>query len=193
MRRYFVDAVCYAIQGVGLRIGCPSVFVRFADHIRGEGLTADQILQRITAVAEDCTWVVFMGVEPARQLDEDLILRVRAAGYDAAAETFGSVALSENLDWITVIPRVPELEIQQLTATEVIYVRDYEDPIPETVIKAENYLITPATTPEGIPQYVLRWCTNLVRNNPNWRLTLRQHFGGFDRWPELTKTNPGDM
>lgn len=174
MRRYLVSTIDYTIQELGLRFGCPSVFVRFGGvqttEIRALFLTADQILQRITEVAGACCWVVFAGREPAEQLDPDLILRVQAAGYHVAIETDGRIPLPAHIDWITVVPDGPESELLQLTATEVIYRVRYGEMLPRPKIEADHYLINPAAAPDGVPADALRWCIGLVMVNPDWRL-----------------------
>ena len=122
-----------------------------------------------------CEWVVLTGGEPALQVDRDLIDALHAAGFKLAIETNGSIELPDGLDWITVSPKVAEHAIRQRTANEVKYVRAYGQAIPKTVVKAEHKLISPAFRGDRLEPRTLAWCIQLVKDNPDWRLSVQQH------------------
>jgi len=66
--------------------------------------------------------------------------------------------------------------VRQLCAQEVKYVRAYGQAIPRPACKAEHQLISPAfEANDQTPGETLRWCINLVKENPAWRLSVQQH------------------
>ncbi len=120
-------------------------------------------------------WIILTGGEPALQVDRPLIDALHAAGYRLAIETNGSIALPEGLDWITVSPKVAEHAIRQRSADEVKYVRGYGQAVPRTVVEATHKLVSPAFAGDAVDVKALEWCIQLVKDNPDWRLSIQMH------------------
>lgn len=78
-------------------------------------------------------------------------------------------------DWITVSPKVAEHAIRQRWAHEVKYVRGHGQALPETVVEAEYALISPAFDGLVVQERTMRWCQQLVMENPSWRLSIQTH------------------
>ncbi|HEX5761386.1 MAG TPA: 7-carboxy-7-deazaguanine synthase QueE [Thermoanaerobaculia bacterium] len=190
--RYLVNEIFYSLQGEGVRAGTPSLFLRFArcnqacaqethrfdcdtEFVSGRWLETGELLAELRAAGPRCRWIVLTGGEPALQVDPPLIAALHAAGYALAIETNGSVALPAGLDWVTVSPKVAEHAIRQRRADEVKYVRGHGQAIPETVVEADHYLISPAFDGPELDRRALEWCIRLVKENPPWRLSLQQH------------------
>jgi len=191
---YLVNEIFYSLQGEGVRAGTPNLFLRFAkcnleckvethgfdcdtEFESGRRLGIDEILAELQALSATCRWVVVTGGEPALQLDRELIDALHEAGYRLAIETNGSVELPEGLDWITVSPKVAEHAIRQKRAHEVKYVRAHGQGVPQTVVEADHYLISPAFDGDHLDPRALAWCIRLVEENPAWRLSVQQHKG----------------
>ena len=205
MKTYKVNEVFLSLQGEGVRAGTANLFLRFAgcnqtctdethgfdcdtDFASSRPLTLPEIVAdlrqaveagdarpRVSDARPDCQWVILTGGEPALQVDRELIDGLHDAGYKLAIETNGSIELPDGLDWITVSPKVPEHEIRQKTANEVKYVRACGQGIPETVVKAEHHLISPAFRGDRLDRETLEWCIRLVKENPPWRLSVQLH------------------
>lgn len=191
-RRYRVNEIFYSLQGEGVRSGEPSLFLRFSNcnlacSVETHGFDCDtefesgrflemgEIVAELRELSEACRWIVLTGGEPALQVDEGLIDALHDAGLLVAIETNGSIELPDGLDWVTVSPKVAEHAIRQRTADEVKYVRGYGQAIPETVVEARHKLISPAFSGLEVEARTLQWCIDLVRDHPDWRLSVQQH------------------
>jgi organic radical activating enzyme len=193
-----VNDLFYSLQGEGLRQGEASLFVRFAgcnlacdlapgprspggfvcdtEFVSSRPLTASEIVARCKALSLVCSWVILTGGEPALQVDPALVDAFHSAGYRVAMETNGTVNVDAlGLDWLTVSPKVAEHAVKQRTATEVKYVRNYGQGIPQPQITAQYYLLSPAFSGDHLDRATLAWCIDLVREHPQWRLTMQAH------------------
>lgn len=192
MKTYRINEIFFSLQGEGARAGQASLFLRFSrcnltckvethgfdcdtEFESGIAMTAEEIVEELRTLADECEWVVLTGGEPALQLDAELIAALHEAGYKLAIETNGTVELPEGLDWITVSPKVAEHAIRQRSADEVKYVRAYGQGVPETRVEADHYWISPAFEGERLDSRTLEWCIRLVQENPQWRLSVQMH------------------
>ena len=162
----------------------PGGFDCDTEFVSSVKMTDKEILERALALVnkdqewleENPVWVVFTGGEPALQLTRELVELFRQHNFRSAIETNGSRDVSAlGLDWITVSPKVAEHAIQQKTATEIKYVRGYGQGIPKPACIATFKLLSPAFNGLELDQDALRWCIELVRQNPDWRLSMQQH------------------
>jgi 7-carboxy-7-deazaguanine synthase len=190
--RYLVNEMFYSLQGEGVRVGTPNVFLRLSrcnqecrvethgfdcdtEFESGRWLTAAEIAAEARALSPHCGWTILTGGEPALQVDPELIETLHGAGFQLAIETNGSVAVPAGIDWITVSPKVAEHAIRQRVAHEVKYVRGHGQGLPRTVVKAEHHLLSPAFDGDELDRRALDWCIRLCRENPPWRLSVQQH------------------
>jgi 7-carboxy-7-deazaguanine synthase len=191
-RSYMINEIFYSLQGEGVRAGTANLFLRFTgcnqtcrkethgfdcdtEFASGRRMTIEEILAEFRQAGPGCKWVILTGGEPALQADRKLIDALHAAGYKLAIETNGSIELPVGLDWITVSPKVAEHAIRQRFAHEVKYVRGYGQGIPRTGVQAEHKLISPAFEGNVLDRRTLEWCIRLVKENPDWRLSLQMH------------------
>ena len=192
MKEYRVNEIFFSLQGEGVRAGTANFFLRFAgcnqcctaethgfncdtDFETGRSMPLPAIVAELRRTHARCSWVILTGGEPALQVDEELIVGLHEEGYQLAIETNGTVTLPPGLDWITVSPKTEESEIRQRVANEVKYVRAVGQPMPQTVVKADHYLISPAFDGQTLGPETLRWCIDLVQAHPPWRLSVQMH------------------
>lgn len=130
MKRYGIVEVFRSIQGEGLHVGTPMVFVRFAGcnlwdggaNRTGRGscaawcdtdvgvrerLTATEIAWRISDIASGIRVVCITGGEPMLQWDREIAEVLHDEGFTVHMETNGTHGMDPpvGVDWLTVSPK----------------------------------------------------------------------------------------
>ena len=127
--------------------------------------------------------VIFTGGEPTLQLDEELLEAFIDAGFsELCLETNGTKELSsgllKRLTWISCSPKTAEHTLRiGCVCNELRYVRRAGQGIPRPVLKAAHRFISPAFGSLGLDADDLAWCIELVREHPDWRLSVQAHKG----------------
>jgi 7-carboxy-7-deazaguanine synthase len=192
VKLYAITDIFYSLQGEGVRAGTPAVFIRFADcKLKGpnapagvyrdgefpvhDRLTANEVAKLTRICSFRCNWTVLAGAEPALQVDVELVGALHAVGFRIAIETSGIIPLDQlACDWVTVAPK-PGAQLRVRCADEIRYVIRHGDPIPLPPVPARHYLLSPAFNGDRLDPEDLEWCIQLVKDNPRWRLSVRQH------------------
>jgi organic radical activating enzyme len=195
MSGYTVNEIFYSLQGEGVRTGTANAFVRFTgcnltcrqethgfdcdtEFTSGRKMSAEEILAEVKRIGGPCRSAILTGGEPGLQLDAVILSAFRDAGYFIAIETNGTVSfetLAWLIDWISLSPKVAEHAVRQPKASELRYVRSHGQGIPKPSAEAEHYLISPAFDGDGLSRENLKWCIDLVKQNPKWRLSIQNH------------------
>lgn len=193
--RLMVNEIFYSIQGEGVNVGVPMVFVRFSkcnlrcSAINDAGfdcdtdfegfrrLSIDELIAEIMEVGGHSKWVLFTGGEPGLQMTDELVEKIHAAGWKIAVESNGTVKLPAGCDWICVSPKTSEHTIRQRKCDELKLVRNGRQEVGEwSNMDATHRLVSPSFAPDGtvIPE-ALAWCKRFVLQNPEWRLSTQSH------------------
>lgn len=127
-------------------------------------------------------WLLLTGGEPLLQVDREF-LEYFHKGWDIAIETNGTIPFPEGVFDVSrravhvcVSPKSAEHTLRMTRAAEVKYVRHAGQSIPQTAIKCDHQLISPAAQADGsFRREDLEWCIDLVKENPAWRLSIQMH------------------
>ena len=183
---YRINEIFYSLQGEGYWTGTPMVFLRMSgcnlrcpfcdtDHEAHTDMTAEQIVEAVSAVSGECRRVCVTGGEPSLQLDLPLVEALHGAGYRIHVETNGTRPLPEGVDWVTLRPKaaVPDLKgdgtVVMTQADEVKVVFLGADVEKWAVFPATWHFLQPCScsNTELTVDYILR--------HPRWRLSLQTH------------------
>ncbi len=180
---YRVNEIFYSLQGEGYHTGRPAVFLRLSgcnrscpycdtDHFQSVGMTADEIVGRISAYPT--RFVVVTGGEPLLQLDSVLVDRMKKAGMEIAVETNGSLPVPPGVDWVTCSPKAQPWNIDRVDELKIVFDgRDVEE-IAASFPQATRLYLQPcfdATTGCANTREVVEY----IKDNPRWRLSLQTH------------------
>lgn len=192
-KTYMVNEIFYSLQGEGMRAGTANVFVRFAgcnllckkavhgfdcdtDFSGGARRTVQEILDGMNRIGRGCRNVILTGGEPLLQAKADFIYFLKDLGWYVAVETNGTQRIPAAIDWVTVSPKEQDkMAAIPFKVDELKYVRGCGQGIPVPTVKASHLLISPAFDGARKDQAALDWCIGLVKENPNWRLSVQQH------------------
>lgn len=119
-------------------------------------------------------FVVLTGGEPLLQVDEPLIERLHALGFEVAVETNGTLPAPAGLDWIAVSPKADaKLQIQQGDELKLVYPQPEAPPDHFEDLAFTHYLLQPADGPDlaANTSAAVAYCLA----NPRWRLSLQSH------------------
>lgn len=190
-----ISEIFYSIQGEGVRVGTPTVFVRttgckakhacYALGIKcdtefesGREMSPDDIHAWIKANAPQCKEITWTGGEPLDQLTDEITAYFSVAGYYQAIETSGLHPPVKNLDFICVSPKVAEHVLVKNFpdgVDELRYVRHKGQSIPKPYVKAKHYWISPHSDGYTINTENLKHCIDLCVADGKWKLSIQNH------------------
>ena len=163
--------------GLAMRIASHAAgFKCDTDFAGGYKLTAAQLLEAAENVAGDCRSVIFTGGEPSLQVDAELMEAFES--WYTAMETNGTQHVPDGwLDWLTVSPKTAEHTLRiDHPVSELKYVRNAGQALPNPSLAAKQFFISPACQPDGrINPETMAWCVDMVKRNPDWRLSTQAH------------------
>lgn len=181
-------------QGEGARAGSENIFVRlqgckakdacYASGVRcdtefesGREMTLEELNLWMLDNAPGCDWIIWTGGEPAQQLTAEIVEYFKKFNFHQAIETSGLFPVPENLDWVSVSPKVAEHVIKRnfKHVSELRYVRHKGQSIPQPSIEADYYFLSPHSDGYSINEENLEHCRELCAQNPQWKISLQKH------------------
>jgi organic radical activating enzyme len=185
MKKLRVNEIFYSIQGEGLRVGTPNIFIRLArcnltcwfcdtdywDYIE---MTLDEVYDAIQKYP--CKSIIWTGGEPTLQLTEEIVAYFKDRGYYQAIETNGLRPVPKNLDWVCVSPKTDEVAVKECDEVKILF------PLPESMtkipdIKAKVYFLSPINYEMDInyDNAIAALEEVLKRGDENFRFSLQLH------------------
>ena len=119
-------------------------------------------------------FVVLTGGEPLLQVDEELILHLKARNFLIAVETNGTVDVPAGVDWVCVSPKAgAPLKVKSGNELKVVYPQFKMDYLALEELNFENFFIQPKDVPDQVQnlQESIKFCLT----HPRWRLSLQTH------------------
>ena len=177
--KYNIYEIFYSIQGEGHNTGMPAIFIRFsgcnlscdfcdekASYKNGKNLSYEGIEKEILKYKQ-CKNIILTGGEPALQIDEEIIDRLKEKNFKIHIETNGTIEkLPSNIDWITVSPK-KNLKLKKGNELKVVYtgqdLSQYES------FNFEHFYLQPESN-SNIEQ-----CIDIIKKNPKWKLSIQLH------------------
>ena len=185
-----INEIFYSIQGEGPYTGCAAVFVRLAGCTMGCSwcdtkyaaqtnmrLAPQSILDEIKKY--NCPRIVITGGEPCEQQITPLLDLLHSNGFEIHIETNGSINIdTQKVKCLTVSPkRNPHPEMLK-KADAIKCVVDDNPQSSSQAIDYQKYLKNGATLfiqPEGNKKENLIKCLELIKQNPQIRLSVQLH------------------
>ena len=159
---------------------CDTDFVGMDGPGGGRFTTAHDLVRAVSAAWPDSTgphtrpFVVCTGGEPLLQLDEPLVTGLRAAGFEVAIETNGTLLPSPGIDWICVSPKAgAPLVLRSGDELKLVYPQDGAPPERYARLDFRHFSLQPMDGPERVrnTELAVRYCLE----HPQWRLSLQTH------------------
>jgi len=205
-----INDIFYSLQGEGYNTGRAAVFVRFAgcnlrcpfcdtEFDTYREMTDEEIIETISGYLEPPSprtpvppiLVVLTGGEPTLQVDEAFVDLLHQHDFEVAMESNGTRPAPQNLDWLTVSPKVVGGAVAReyggtRIPDEIKIVFD-ENTDPETFLASPSLRIPVPPRPpllylqpcdtgdaERNAQIIDR-CVAYIKAHPQWRLSLQTH------------------
>lgn len=187
-----INEIFYSLQGEGANTGIPAVFVRFSgcnlrcsfcdtQHENGSMMSDDEIVAEVNRYPK-ARIVVLTGGEPSIFIDREFVEKMKlATGRTIAIETNGTTPLPDNIDWVTLSPKMgfdggdmKPLLLSECDELKVVYTGQ---PLEEYFkIKAKQYFLQPCyCDDETLRAANMKATIEAVMNDSRWRLSLQTH------------------
>lgn len=183
-----VVEIFYSIQGEGVHVGVPSIFIRlhgcnlscsFCDELLHKGeyeeLSYDEILECIKAYPS--THVILTGGEPSIYPLEGFIEYLQAHMYFVAVETNGyNFSHIVTANWVTYSPKDWDA-IAKNGYDEIKFVVDESSPV-EKILNFTSYkpiFIQPQNDTDRPNMKNVRFCLEFVKAHPQFILSAQLH------------------
>lgn len=119
-------------------------------------------------------YVVCTGGEPLLQLDAPLTSALKAAGFEIAIETNGTIAAPPGIDWICVSPKA-DAKLAICSGDELKLVFPQAEAPPERFAQLDfrHFFLQPMDSPER--EENMRAAADYCLAHPQWRLSVQLH------------------
>ena len=192
-KEYPIVEIFHSVQGEGYHAGIPHVFVRFGScNLRCSWCDTDfdthSTMNAVDILGEvmkyDCKRIIFTGGEPMLQDLWPLHRLFKRRGFTLSVESNGTIEIPEGLlDWICISPKdqmYPNVAIRQTTGDEmkVVYCGQELSMYDQLKQGFGNLFLQPCyIDTDSIEENgkSFQMTEEVVKRNPEWRLSLQTH------------------
>ncbi len=190
-----INNIFYSLQGEGRNTGRAAIFIRFAgcnlrcsfcdtEFNTYREMSDEDILSAIRDYPS--RFVVLTGGEPTLQVDEAFVDLLHQQGYEVAMESNGTRPAPQNLDWLTVSPKIfgegylVKGEWRIPDEIKVVFDEDTPEKLsslhPSPVTSHQLLYLQPCDTGDAVRNKVItQACVEYIKAHPQWRLSLQTH------------------
>ena len=190
-----INNIFYSLQGEGRNTGRAAIFIRFAgcnlrcsfcdtEFNTYREMSDEDILSAIRDYPS--RFVVLTGGEPTLQVDEAFVDLLHQQGYEVAMESNGTRPAPQNLDWLTVSPKIfgegylVKGEWRIPDEIKVVFDEDTPEKLsslhPSPVTSHQLLYLQPCDTGDAARNKVItQACVEYIKAHPQWRLSLQTH------------------
>jgi len=194
--KYTVKEIFYSVQGEGVNLGRPAIFVRFAgcnlwsgreedrakatcqfcdtDFLGGEPFVRPEDLARRVALTGNSRFVVLTGGEPLLQVDTPLVSALRHYGFEIAIETNGTRPIPPQIDWVCLSPKAGTiLAIDTCDELKLVFPQKNLPPERLDHIKTWHRWLSPMDGPHL--RRNVAFAVDYAKQHPEWRVNIQAH------------------
>ena len=190
-----INNIFYSLQGEGRNTGRAAIFIRFAgcnlrcsfcdtEFNTYREMSDEDILSAIHDYPS--RFVVLTGGEPTLQVDEAFVDLLHQQGYEVAMESNGTRPAPQNLDWLTVSPKIfgegylVKGEWRIPDEIKVVFDEDTPEKLsslhPSPFTSHQLLYLQPCDTGDAARNKVItQACVEYIKAHPQWRLSLQTH------------------
>lgn len=190
-----INNIFYSLQGEGRNTGRAAIFIRFAgcnlrcsfcdtEFNTYREMSDEDILSAIRDYPSH--FVVLTGGEPTLQVDEAFVDLLHQQGYEVAMESNGTRPAPQNLDWLTVSPKIfgegylVKGEWRIPDEIKVVFDEDTPEKLsslhPSPFTSHQLLYLQPCDTGDAARNKVItQACVEYIKAHPQWRLSLQTH------------------
>ena len=156
---------------------CDTDFVGTDGEGGGKFRSAEELsahVEQMWGEGREARLVVITGGEPMLQLDESLLQALHTRGFWVAAESNGTIAAVNGLDWICISPKAGTDVVQRRgNELKLVWPQPGIDPAELEQWSFDHFLVQPMDCAER--EEALQAAISLAMERPKWRLSLQAH------------------
>ncbi len=190
-----INEIFYSLQGEGIYVGTPCVFIRFAgcnlnchfcdtEFNTFREMSEDKIIEEVKKFPAH--HVILTGGEPTLQLTITLLDKIHDEGKKIHIETNGThyidKEMASKIDWITCSPKFEfnpnaQLKLDFMNELKVVFMGQdmsiYDDLLN---IPSCLFYLQPCDTGDNLKnKKIIDKTIQYIKAHPNWRLSLQVH------------------
>jgi 7-cyano-7-deazaguanine synthase len=195
-KNYYINEITYSIQGEGLNVGKPFIFIRFSgcnlkcdfcdtNHLPNKPMKLSEIIAEISQYKTQN--ISLCGGEPSLQINSNLINTLKTLGYYLQIETNGLKKIPKGIDHIVVSPKGNLVKVynnfhyNKIHELRFVVTDSFNELISDNQFFAplvgisENLILSPVFDDNKLNEESLKKILALIMVHPQIRLSVQMH------------------